>query len=164
MNTPNLQQLDGSEKKNYQVKSFKIKYSSNTPPPTGDILITSPERVCGMVRSLFDEFDGGMTVEHFAAIFVNCQNEMLGFKVFNTGTVDQVAVYPRMIIHTGLMVGASGIILVHNHPSGYCDPSENDKTITRAIKEAGRLFDIRILDHIIISKSSRFSMLESGLL
>jgi len=151
--------------KNYSVQSFRIRYKCANPPPKK--ALTSPERVISATRALFDELDGGSSVEHFGAWFVNAQNEVIGFKAFNTGTVDQVAVYPRMVIHTALMIGAAGMILAHNHPSGYVDPSEEDRRLTRSIVEAGKLFDIRVLDHVIISghvENVYYSFLERGIL
>ena len=148
--------------KQYSIQSFKIKYMAERPSPKKPM--TSPERVVDTAKGLINEFDGGMSVEHFGVFFLNTQNELLGFKMFNTGTIDQVAVYPRMLVHTGLMIGASAMILVHNHPSGYSDPSEEDKRLTMAIKEASALFDIRVLDHIIIGGNNHFSFLERGLI
>jgi DNA repair protein RadC len=147
--------------KQYSVESFKIRYKAMSPPPKKD-LMTSPGRVITMARGVISEFDGGMSIEHFGVIYVNVQNEMIGLKVFNTGTIDQVAVYPRMIIHTGLMLAAGGVILFHNHPSGNCEPSEEDRRMTNSIKDAGKLFDIRILDHLVISENSHSSFLERG--
>lgn len=163
MNTKEVSPSQITPEKIYSVKSFTLKYTAKTPPPKGDIL-SSPERVVNMVKGVFNELDGGPTVEHFGVCYLNTQNEMIAFKAVNSGTIDQVAVYPRMIIHTALMIGAAGIILTHNHPSGYTDPSEEDKKLTRAIKESARLFDIRVLDHIIVGHSGYCSFLDKGLL
>ena len=156
--------LTDEKLKRYSVESFKIKYMAEKPLSTKRDLLTNPKRVISTFRSLLSEFDGGMSVEHFGAFFLNSQNELIGFKMFNTGTINQVAVYPRMIIHTALMIGAAGLILAHNHPSGHPDPSDNDKQLTRSINEAGRLFDIQCLDHVIVSANSYFSFLERRIL
>lgn len=159
--------LDGEEEKNYSVKSFRIKYTARASTPKTKAALTSPTRVTEMVRGIFNELDGGATVEHFGVCYLNSQNELIGFKAFNSGTVDQVAVYPRLIIHTALMVGAAAMILVHNHPSGYVQPSEEDKQLTRRIKDAASIFDCRILDHIIVNMEDSkryFSFIEGGLL
>lgn len=156
--------LTGLEVHNYTVKSFTIKYACKAPLPKKDLL-TSPARVMAAVQGIFNELDGGPTVEHFGVLFLNVQNELIGFKAFNTGTIDAVAVYPRMIIHTALMVGAAGLILVHNHPSGYSDPSEEDRRLTRSMIEASKVFDLRIMDHLIIGDGSKyFSFAERGLI
>lgn len=151
------------QEKNYSIESFKLKYKCASPPPKRDIL-SSPDKVVAMTRGIFNELDGGSSVEHFGVCFLNVQNELIGFKAFNTGTVDQVAVYPRMILHTALMVGASGMVLIHNHPSGYAEPSEEDRRLTRSIKDAGRLLDVRLLDHLIIGADIHYSFLERGIL
>lgn len=156
--------LDGTEDKNYSIRSFRLRYTCRTPPPKGNQILASPERVVSAARGIYETLDGGMSVEHFGVWYLNVQNELIGFKVFNTGTIDQVVVYPRLVVHAGLMVGTSGMILMHNHPSGHPDPSEEDKRLTRAIKEAALLFDIRVLDHLIVSQGGYFSFLERGLL
>lgn len=157
--------LDGVEEKNYSVQSFRMRYRCATPPPTkSQNLLTSPQRVVEMARALFRDLDFGTTHEHFGVFYLNTQNELIGFKAINDGTVDQVAVYPRMIVHTALMVGAAGMILVHNHPSGYIDPSEEDKNLTRTLTQAARLFDVSVRDHLIISEAGYFSFIERGLL
>lgn len=152
------------EKRQYTVESFTLKYTCQTPPPKKDVL-NNPAKVTAMCNAIFNELDGGASVEHFGALLLNVQNELIGFKAFNTGTIDQVSVYPRMVIHTALMVGASGLILVHNHPSGYTDPSEEDKRLTRSLREAAKLFDIRVLDHLILnSEGEYYSFLGRGVL
>jgi DNA repair protein RadC len=78
--------------------------------------------------------------------------------------VDRAVVYPRRIIEEALAHHASGLILVHNHPSGQADPSAEDRTLTRALVEATRALDIRILDHIIVGKNGHFSFSEAQLL
>jgi DNA repair protein RadC len=98
------------------------------------------------------------------AIFLSTQNELIGHEVVNEGTVDQVAVYPRRIVEKALARHAAGLIIVHNHPSGYVEPSDEDKRLTRTLKDAAHLFDIRVLDHIIVGKAGTFSFLERGLI
>lgn len=147
----------------YSIRSFKIKYEANEAPPRD--LLNNPGKVAEMAGKLFADLDFGASAEHFGVFYLNTQNELLAYKDIATGTIDQVAVYPRMLIHGALMLGASGLILVHNHPSGATSPSEDDKKLTRTISEAGRLFDVRVLDHIIIGeKGNHFSFLEKGVL
>jgi DNA repair protein RadC len=123
-------------------------------------VLTSPQRVLDFSRMKL----AGLPHEAFMAIYVNTQNEVIGHGVVNEGTVDQVAVYPRRIVEQALARHATGLIVVHNHPSGYVEPSEEDKQLTRALKQAAQLLDIRLLDHIVVGKSGYFSFLERGLL
>jgi DNA repair protein RadC len=106
----------------------------------------------------------GLPHEAFMVIFMNLQNEVLAHEIVSEGTVDQVAVYPRRILEKALGQHAAGLIIVHNHPSGYTDPSEDDKHLTRSLKEAAKLLSIRLLDHIIVGQNGHFSFLERGLI
>lgn len=123
-------------------------------------LLTSPDRVVNFARMKL----AGLPHEAFMAIFLNTQNETIGHEVVNEGTVDQVAVYPRRIVEKGFTCHAAGLIIVHNHPSGYTDPSEEDKRLTRSLKDAAHLLDIRLLDHIIVGRNGYFSFLERGMI
>jgi hypothetical protein len=118
-----------AEQNNYSIKSFRIKYQAAEPLPKK--LLTSPERVADTTRALINEFDGGMSVEHFGAFFLNAQNELMGFKLFATGTIDQVAVYPRMVIHTALLIGASALVI----PPGI---TTHRRTIRASLMQSGR--------------------------
>jgi DNA repair protein RadC len=121
--------------------------------------LTSPERVLRFAQMKL----GGLPHEAFMVIFLNIQNEILHHDILNEGTVDQVAVYPRRIIEKALACHAAGVILAHNHPSGYTDPSEEDKRLTRVIREAGRLIDLKVVDHLIVGANGYFSFTEKGL-
>lgn len=123
-------------------------------------LLTSPESVVNFARMKL----AGLPHEAFMVIFLNLQNEVLAHEIVNEGTVDQVAVYPRRIVEKALGHHAAGLIIVHNHPSGYTDPSEDDKRLTRSLKDAANILSIRLLDHIIVGQSGYYSFVESGYL
>lgn len=122
-------------------------------------LLSSPDRVVQFARMKL----AGLPHEAFMVLFLNVQNEILAHEIVNEGTVDQVAVYPRRIVEKALAHHAGGLILVHNHPSGYTDPSDDDKRLTRSLKEAANLLSIRLLDHIIVGQNGYFSFLERGI-
>ena len=121
-------------------------------------LLTSPQRVVDFAHMKL----AGLPHEAFMVIFLNTQNEIIAHEILNEGTVDQVAVYPRRIIERALAHHAAGLVLVHNHPSGYTNPSDEDKKLTRAVNDASRLIDIRLLDHIIVGTHGFFSFKENG--
>jgi len=125
----------------------------------GDVL-SSPETVLKFVRVRLS----GMTNEAFMVIYMNVKNEVIDYSILHEGTIDNVAVYPRRIIESALSRHASGVILVHNHPSGNPMPSREDKALTRDIADAAITLDIRVLDHIIVGKDGYFSFLEHDLL
>jgi len=122
-------------------------------------VLSSPDRVADFARSKL----AGLPHEAFMVLYLNTQNELLHHEILNEGTIDQVAVYPRRVVESALARHASGLILAHNHPSGYTDPSDEDKNLTRSIRDAARLFDVRLLDHLVVGKGGYFSFLEKGL-
>jgi len=123
-------------------------------------VLSSPKVVVDFARVKLS----GLPHEAFMVVYLNVKNEVIGHEVLIEGTVDSVAIYPRRIIEAALSHRATGLILVHNHPSGHSEPSEEDKQITRAITEAARTLDIKILDHIVVGKDGYSSFLENGLL
>lgn len=103
-----------------------------------------------------------LTVEEFHVLFLNTKNHLISDEIHQRGTIDKSAVYSREVIKRALELGASALILVHNHPSGDPEPSTNDILVTKAICEAGGLFNIRILDHIIVGKYQNVSLKSIG--
>ena len=91
--------------------------------------------------------------EIFKIIFLNTQNELLKDENLFFGTIDRSSIYIREIIEKVLAYNAKSIILVHNHPSGSLKPSKADFIVTNKIKEVLEVMDVKILDHIIISKN-----------
>jgi DNA repair protein RadC len=79
------------------------------------------------------------------------------------GTLSQTSVYPREVVKLALDVGASAVVLAHNHPSGSVQASAADKALTQTLKSALALVDVRVLDHIIVAPGSAMSMAEAGL-
>ena len=102
--------------------------------------------------------------EHFRLLFLNKKNEIIADEVQQSGTVDHTPAYPREIMKRALELGATAIILVHNHPSGDSTPSDADIQMTRAIIAAARPFDIMIHDHLIISRNGTSSFKTLGLI
>lgn len=104
------------------------------------------------------------TREHLMVIYLNARNEMIFKKPMFIGTLNANLVHPREIFQEALKQNAASVILVHNHPSGDPEPSEDDLTITKRIIEAGKIMGIDVLDHIIITKSKVFSFKEKKLI
>ena len=104
------------------------------------------------------------TREHFVAIYLNARNELLFRKHIFIGTLNASLVHPREIFSEALRHNAASVILVHNHPSGDPEPSEDDLEITKRISEAGKIMGIDVLDHVIITKTKVFSFKEKKLI
>ena len=102
--------------------------------------------------------------EHFRILFLNKKNELIADEIQQSGTVDHTPVYPREIMKRALELSATAIILCHNHPSGDPRPSQMDIDMTQQIIAAGDPFQIKIHDHIIVSKNGTASFRNLGLL
>lgn len=102
------------------------------------------------------------TQEVFAVVFLNRSNKINHFEIISEGGITGTIADPRIILRKALEHDAVSIILCHNHPSGNLHPSRADKELTRKIKEAAKLFDIHLLDHIIVSEEGYFSFADEG--
>lgn len=102
--------------------------------------------------------------EHLRLLFLNQSNELIGDEIHQIGTINHTHAYPREIIRRTLNVGATALILVHNHPSGNHRPSKSDVEMTNIIIQAAHHCDIVVHDHIIISRSGYASLRREGLI
>ena len=110
--------------------------------------LQSPEHIVEAVNSLLDLQN--MAEEYAYLLTLNTKGDITGVFEISHGTVSNCLVSPREIFNRALMIGATAIILVHNHPSGYPEPSHDDILLTERVKKAGELIGIELLDHIII--------------
>jgi DNA repair protein RadC len=102
--------------------------------------------------------------ELFCCLYLDNRHRVLRFDEMFRGTIDGTSVYPREVVKEALAVNAAAIILAHNHPSGVAEPSQADERITKRLKSALELVDIRLLDHLIIGDGQATSMASRGLL
>ena len=123
-------------------------------------LLTSPQMVKSFLRAQLRHHQQ----ELFAALFLDNQNRLIRFEILFTGTLDSCAVHPREVLKRALALHSASLILAHNHPSGYPEPSAADHSITERLKSALALVDIRVLDHFIVGEYEVISFAERGLL
>ena len=102
--------------------------------------------------------------EVFAVIFLNNSLKINHFEIMSSGGLTTTTVDPRLIFKKALEVKATAIILCHNHPSGSLRPSQADENITQKLKEIGKLLDIKVVDHMIVSDEGYFSFADEGIL
>lgn len=117
---------------------------------------TSSEEVYSYCKHYFK----GKMIEEFKIIYLNTANQILNEETLFVGTVNESRVYIRKIVERCLYYGASQVLLVHNHPTGNLKPSDADLIITMKIKDALSLFEIRVLDHLIIGDNDFYSFQE----
>ncbi|GGD54037.1 DNA repair protein RadC [Erythrobacter arachoides] len=123
--------------------------------------------VLGSWQSLLDYLAIDMahlTIERVRVLYLDTRNRLVLDHHVGDGTVDEAAIHPREVIRRGLDVGASALILVHNHPSGNPEPSRADIRITQAIAEAGRHVGITVHDHVIVGREGHVSLRAKGVM
>jgi len=107
----------------------------------------------------------GLQYEVFFALWLDAQNRLIVAEELFRGTLTQTSVYPREVVKKALWHNAASVVLAHNHPSGVSEPSAADGALTRELKQALALVDVRVLDHFIVAgQSPPFSFAERGLL
>nr|WP_301332627.1 DNA repair protein RadC [Parerythrobacter lacustris] len=104
-----------------------------------------------------------LNVERVRVLYLNTQNRLIQDHHVGDGSIDEAAIHPREVIRRGLDIGATALILVHNHPSGNPEPSRADIQITNRIAEAGRLLGITVHDHVIVGRQGYVSLRAKGL-
>ena len=102
--------------------------------------------------------------ERFRVLYLNSKNIMIADELLAQGTVDAVSAYPRVVLHRALDLGASAMILVHNHPSGDPAPSRADIAVTQRIARGAIGLDIALHDHVIVTRNGQISMRSEGLI
>ena len=120
---------------------------------------TSPETVKTYLRTKLAGFEHEM----FAALFLDNRHRLIEYVELFRGTIDAASVYPREVVKEALRLNAAAVIFSHNHPSGHPEPSEADKALTRRLKQALELVDVRTLDHVIVAGHASASLAEQGL-
>ncbi|HZO23611.1 MAG TPA: DNA repair protein RadC [Steroidobacteraceae bacterium] len=102
--------------------------------------------------------------EVFCCLFLDNRHRLIAFEEIFRGTIDGASVHPREVIRQTLLHNAASVIIAHNHPSGSLEPSAADEHVTRRLKDALALVDVRVLDHFIVGDGGCFSFAEAGLL
>jgi DNA repair protein RadC len=105
-----------------------------------------------------------LTVERVRVLYLDARNRLILDHQAQEGTIDEAAIHPREVVKKALEVGATAMILVHNHPSGNPEPSRADIQITARIAEAGRLLGITVHDHVIVGREGHVSLKSKGLI
>jgi DNA repair protein RadC len=122
--------------------------------------LTSP----GAVRDYLRLALGALPHEVFICIWLDAQHRAIRFQEAFQGTLTQTSVYPREIVKAALANNAAAVIFAHNHPSGVAQPSQADELLTRNLRDALALVDVKVLDHFVIAGNQAISFAERGLL
>lgn len=125
-----------------------------------DCVLSAP----GAVRDFLRVHFAGREYEAFVALFLDSQNRLIAAEELFRGTLCQTSVYPREVVKAALARNAGAVVFAHNHPSGLAEPSRADELLTRSLKEALALVDVKVLDHFIVTGAVASGFAERGLL
>jgi DNA repair protein RadC len=124
------------------------------------VIVKSSRDIADYIQSLLRDLQN----EVFGVVFLNRANRIKHYEVISMGGITGTVADPRIIFKKALAEDAVALILFHNHPSGNLQPSRADEELTMKIVEAAKLFDIRILDHLIVSEEGYFSFADEGMI
>jgi len=143
------------------VPEIKVRYNRSQKIFLGKV--TSSKDAAEFIKRVYPK--GTIELqEAFVVLYLNRRNEILGYYRHSVGGITGTVADPRIIFATAVTSASVGIIVAHNHPSGNLSPSQADIDLTRKIKEGGKLLDIQLLDHLIVTKTGYYSFADEGLI
>lgn len=122
-------------------------------------LILSPKDVWENCKDIRDH-----KKEHFVIFYLDTRNQEIQREIISVGILNANLIHPREVFEPAIRHTAAQIIVAHNHPSGSCEPSDDDIAITKRLQEAGKILGIEIVDHVIVAKNSHLSLKEKSLI
>ncbi len=148
--------------KRYNIKLTTIILKVQEPESANNNLITTAKKAFKILSAIYEDLDDDQ--EHFTVLFLDQGNKITGYKTLFSGCQNSSTVDTCILFRTVLLFGASNIIIAHNHPTGILEPSNADLSVTREIKKAGKLLNIKVLDHLILSKKSYYSFKKQNII
>ena len=141
-----------------KLAEIKVSYTSSN--PSEQTVHCSQDAYSVLLESW--DMDTIELQEEFKVLLLNKANRILGVYSLSKGGIDGTVADPRLVFVTALLTASTSIILAHNHPSGKVKPSSADRMLTSKFRSAGDVLDIKVLDHLIISKDGYFSFGDEG--
>lgn len=148
--------LNDPEKQSLLTLAFAVLRELHQP----GVELPSPNHTRDFLRMWLAE----RKAEIFGCLYLDNRHRVIETVELFQGTIDGASVYPRVVVQQALTVNAAAVMFFHNHPSGVAEPSHADEAITRRLKEALALVDIRVLDHFVVTAGESISFAERGLL
>lgn len=142
----------GKSKASRILAAFELGERFFAPSALARTIVRSAEDVLQLVRDIADKKQ-----EYLLVLYLNARHELLQKEIVGIGTVNNLRLTPREIFSPAFQTPCASIIMVHNHPSGNPEPSDDDIRFTTRIQEAGELMGVPLIDHVIVSKSGYFS-------
>ena len=154
--------MENTNKRQWEVAEIQLSYKSNVKPSLRPKITCSKDAYQLFLNNWDDsklEF-----VEQFKVMLVNRAHKVLGIFEVSTGGVAHTVADPKIIFAAAIKSNASGILISHNHPSGNLQPSHADIDLTKKIKEGGKLLEVQLLDHIILTTEGYYSFADEGMI
>lgn len=143
------------------VPEIKVRYNKSRKKSLGKI--SQSDNAADFIRKLYTR--GTIELqESFIVLYLNNQNEIIGYYKHTTGGINATIADLRLILGTALKSASTSLIVAHNHPSGNLTPSSSDEKLTKEIKKGAELLNLRLLDHIIVTKKEYFSFADNNYL
>jgi len=152
-----MKQEDKKSFAGYRVRIALVRETADRALPK--TYARTPADIASLVRDIADQ-----DREHFVVVLLNTKNRVLGIDQVSVGTLDASLVHPREVFKAAILANAASVVVCHNHPSGDPTPSAEDVRISKALKQAGEIISISVLDHVILTSDSHLSLREEGLL
>ncbi len=148
----------------YAKSSFEVRVQRINETP-GSLLLDTPDASARYWREKVAAMPWhDAEREMCVAVAVNARLGPLGHSLVSVGTANESLVHPRDVFRYAVAIGAYGVMVMHNHPSGDPSPSAADRLITKRLGECGQLLQIKLIDHVIVGAERHFSFMEAGLL
>jgi DNA repair protein RadC len=142
------------------LASFELKRRSDALDRSGTVKISSSSDIFSLLSPLLSDIQH----EEFYAVYLKRNNNVISYKKISQGGISGTVIDNRIILREAVNLLASGIIAVHNHPSGNCRPSGADGRITEGLRDACKLLHVQLLDHVIIANDAYYSFADEGVL
>ncbi len=139
--------------RSYSPPRYRVMLVKESGGHAGDVRISDSQKAHRFLEPLFD----GLDREHFMVVGLDAKHAIIGINTVSIGSVTLSIVHPREVFKPLILMNASAVLLAHNHPSGDPTPSQEDRTLTRRLKDAGELVGITVLDHVVLGEDRFYS-------
>jgi DNA repair protein RadC len=139
--------------RSYTPPRYRVMLVKESGGHAGDVRISDSQKAHRFLAPLFD----GLDREHFLVIGLDAKHAVIGINTVSIGSVTLSIVHPREVFKPLILMNASAVILAHNHPSGDSTPSQEDRALTRRLKDGGELLGITVLDHVVLGEDRYYS-------
>jgi DNA repair protein RadC len=137
----------------YAIPRYRVMLVKESLAHPLTVTIRDSQTAYRLLAPLFD----GLDREHFMVVALDAKHSVIGINTVSIGSVTMSIVHPREVFKPLILLNASAVILTHNHPSGDATPSQEDRALTRRLKEGGELLGIRVLDHVVLGEDRYYS-------